>query len=127
MARPMSLLGPLLDGPRVRLEAISPTEYRILRTVDGEQFGRLALDEAGGALIVQALCVDEAHRGYGAGSGAAALIREAWARDKRWTTLRAFAPAGAGLAVYYWMRMGLRPVPGEGPEGGLLFERTKGP
>ncbi len=122
----MSLLGEQLAGPRVCLEAAGDA-YRILRAVDSAELGEVALEDDGDVLFVRALCVDEAHRGYGAGSGAAALVREAWAADARWRTLRAFAPAGAGLAVYYWMRMGLRPVPGEGPEGGLLFERTKGP
>src|SRR5688572_14066964 len=121
----MSLLGGRLEGPRVSLEAAGDGEYRILRTIDGAELGRLRLETSDAALVVRSLCVDEAHRGYGAGSGAAALIREAWAQDARWTVLRAHAPQGGGLAVYYWMRMGLRPIPGGGPDGGLLFERRK--
>ena len=121
------MLGPRLEGPRVRLESIRESEYAIVRAHDGEGLGRAVLAAEGDVLSIRELCIDPAHRGFGAGSGAAALIREAWAADGRWRTLRAFAPAGAGLAVYYWMRMGLRPLPGEGPAGGLLFERTKGP
>ncbi|MEX0784549.1 MAG: hypothetical protein WD557_18080 [Dehalococcoidia bacterium] len=120
----MSLLGERLAGPRVCLEAAGGAEYRVVRVVDRVELGRVALEEADGALVVRALCIDEAHRGYGAGSGAAALLREAWAADGRWRVLRAYAPQGAGLAVYYWMRMGLRPV-GTGLEGGLVLERGK--
>ncbi len=122
---PVTSLGSRLEGPRVRLEAIGQGEYRVLRSSDGAPLGRLRLGEEGDTLIVRGLCIDEAHRGYGAGSGAAALLRDAWAADGRWRLLRAFAPAGAGLAVYYWMRMGLRPLAGAGPEGGLVLERAK--
>ncbi|MGH2610253.1 MAG: hypothetical protein ACRDHF_14320 [Tepidiformaceae bacterium] len=121
----MSTLGSRLEGPRVCLEAAREGEYRIVRSADGVELGTLRMVDEDGALCVRELCIDEAHRGYGAGSGAAALVRKAWAADGRWQVLRAFAPQGAGLAVYYWMRMGLRPVPGEGPEGGLLLERKR--
>jgi hypothetical protein len=119
----VSTLGNRLEGVRVTLQAQSDGEYQIVRTADGVVLGRVRLVEEGDALLVPELCIDEAHRGYGAGSGAAALIRDSWAAGRRWRTLRAWAPANGGLAVYYWMRMGLRPVPGEGPEGGLWFER----
>ena len=121
----MSTLDARLEGPRVSLVADGGGEYRIIRTADGEGLGRVRLVIEADALVVRDLCVDEGHRGYGAGSGAAALVRDAWAADGRWRVLRAFAPAGNGLAVYYWMRMGLRPVPGEGAEGGLALEREK--
>jgi hypothetical protein len=123
----MSLLGERLAGPRVCLEASGEGNYVVRRSADGAELGQVTLEDTGDALFIRGLCIGEAHRGYGAGSGAAALVREAWAADARWHVLRAFAPAGAGLAVYYWMRMGLSPVPGEGPEGGLIFERTKAP
>lgn len=119
----MSTLGERLEGPRVVLEAAGVGVYRVLRAADGEAIGQVSLEAAGEALFVRSLCIDEAHRGYGAGSGAAALLREAWAADRRWRVLRAWAPVSGGLAVYYWMRMGMRPVAGEGPEGGLLLER----
>ena len=141
----MSTLGERLEGPRVRLEADGPDEYRVFRILDGLAIGRMALEEqhpaltpgpppaaageesrppgAGSALFVREMCIDRAHRGFGAGSAAATLVREAAEAAGRWRWLRAWAPADAGLAVYYWMRMGLRPVPGGGPDGGLLFER----
>lgn len=119
----MSLLGDRLDGPRVRLDADGAGEYRVLRMLDGTTLGRLTLEESGNALFVRSICVDLPHRGFGAGSGAATLLREAAESAAKWRWLRAWAPPHAGLAVYFWMRMGLRPVAGEGPEGGLLLER----
>lgn len=120
----MSLLGEALEGGRVRLEAASGEgEYAVLRAVGGERVGRVVLEEEGDSLVVRELVIDAGHRGFGAGSGAAALVREAAEGDGRWRVLRACAPAEAGLAVYFWMRMGLRPVGGAATSGGLMFER----
>ena len=119
----MSLLGDRLRGERVGLEAIGPGEYRIVRVLDGVALGHATIENEGDALFVRAICIDAPHRGFGAGSGAATLLRESAQAAGRWRWLRAWAPPDAGLAVYFWMRMGLRPVPGDGPEGGLLLER----
>jgi GNAT superfamily N-acetyltransferase len=121
----VSLLGDRLEGPRVALEAAGDGEYRVVRAADGEPLGRVDLTTHGDALVVSELCIDPAHRGFGAGSGVAALVRDAWEREPRWRILRGFAPPSMGLAVYFWMRMGLRPIPGDGPEGGLTLERRK--
>ena len=123
----MSLLGERLAGPRVCLEASGEGNYVVRRSADGAELGQVTLEDTGDALFIRGLCIGEAHRGYGAGSGAAALVREAGYRDGRWRVLRAYAPPGAGLAGYYWMRMGLRPVAGVEFEGGLLLERELGP
>ena len=37
--------------------------------------------------------------------------------------IKAWAPPDLGLAVYFWVRMGLSPLHGEGPDGGIWFER----
>lgn len=118
------LLGDLLEGPRVRLEASGVGAYRIHRKRDGLEVGSLELEERGGRVFVQSLCIEREHRGFGAGSGAAALLREAVADAGKWRALQAWAPPDAGLAVYFWLRMGLRPLAGEGPGGGLLLERV---
>ena len=76
-------------------------------------------------LIIRTLCIDSARRGYGAGTEAAQMLLEA-ARGKA-DTVRAWAPPDLGLAVYFWIRMGLQPLHGEGPEGGIWFERTLTP
>ncbi len=119
----MSVLGDRLDGPRVRLEADGTGNYRILRMLDGTALGRITLEESGNALFVRAICIDAPHRGFGAGTGAATLLREAAEAAGTWRYLRAWAPPDTGLAVYFWSRMGLRPIPGDGPNGGLLLER----
>lgn len=113
-----------LEGQRVRIEATDGREAVIVRRETGERIGSLRVELADGVLVIQSLEIEPALRGYGLGSEAAGLVREAAERDLR--TLRAFAPGDNGLAVYFWIRMGLRPLPGEGPEGGLWFERRVG-
>jgi hypothetical protein len=121
----VTTLGARLEGARVSLIASTEGRYRIVRAADGADLGGVWLASDGPALVVRELCVDEAHRGYGAGSGGAALVREACAADGRWSILRAFAPTDGGLAVYFWMRMGLHPVPGAGGSGLVLERRLR--
>ncbi|MCC6382496.1 MAG: hypothetical protein IT304_08295 [Dehalococcoidia bacterium] len=77
-------------------------------------------------MVVEELCVDGPARGYGLGSEAARLLREA-AVAAGWPFLRAPAPADRGLALYFWFRMGLHPLFGPGPAGGLWMERRLRP
>lgn len=109
-----------LTGARVRLEA-SPDGLTVVRLADGLTVGLAKLSEVGGSLVVEALCIDDRHRGYGCGSEAAALIVDAAAA--RYPAIRASAPPNLGLAAYFWSRMGLRPLHGPGPAGGIWFER----
>jgi hypothetical protein len=69
--------------------------------------------------------VEPAARGYGLGSEAAGLLRDAAARAG-FATLRARSHPDLGLSVYFWTRMGLHPLVGPGPEGGIWFERELG-
>ena len=119
----MSLLGERLEGKRVWLQASGEREYDVRRVADGAVIGRIAFVEDGDVLVVGQLWIEPGHRGFGAGSEAAALLRDGAEGEGRWVALRACAPAGAGLAVYYWMRMGLRPAGAE-EGGGLRFERA---
>lgn len=118
------MLAPRLEGRRIRLVA-SDEAYAIVGRDTGETIGRLEIESAGNVLFVKALCVEDGHRGFGAGSETARLLRDA-AVAGSWQTLRAWAPPDRGLAVYFWFRMGLHPVPGDGPNGGLLLERRVG-
>jgi hypothetical protein len=110
-----------LEGPRVRIEA-TDGETVIVRRESGERVGSLRVELTGDTLTIESLEIELALRGFGLGSEAAGLVREAAERESR--TLRALAPGDNGLAVYFWIRMGLRPLPGEGAGGGLWFERT---
>lgn len=120
-------------GDRVRLELLdivregekAPARGTVIRRADGAAVGGFVLEHRSAALIVHSLCIEEAERGYGLGSEAARLLREA-AGAGPWKHLRAWAPPDRGLAVYFWSRMGLRPLFGKGPEGGLWFERGVG-
>ncbi len=113
-------------GVRFRLEAGNSNASRIIVAEHGgEVVGAIAADigEDGASLIVRSLCIEESRRGYGAGSEAARLLIRA-AAASGFVCVRAWAPAGRGLAVYFWMRMGLRPLHGEGPDGGIWLERS---
>ena len=112
-----------LQGPRVRIEppgdgGVSP----IVRLADGVAVGELVLEREGSQLTIRALSIDDAHRSYGCGSETGWLTVRA-AEAAGFQLLRAWAPPDLGLAVYFWFRMGFRPVHGEGPEGGIWLER----
>ena len=116
-----------IAGERVTLrrddaDADGAIAYGIHRKGEREAIGRAALAVADGVPVVERLCIDEGARGYGAGSETAALLLETLAR--RHAVARAWAPPDRGLAVYFWIRMGFRPLAGDGPNGGLWFEQA---
>lgn len=111
-------------GDRVAFAAGGPGAIALLRPSNGEEVGRLcyALPEPG-ILVIEALEVAPEFRGYGVGSEAAGLIVEG-ARSHGCTRVRALAPGRIGLSVYFWTRMGFRPLHGKAPAEGIWFERT---
>jgi len=112
-----------LTGDRVRIEAADGDGgYAIVRLADDVAVGQLRLEVEADQLTVCSLCIEVAYRGYGCGSEAGWLLVQASESRGR---LRAWAPPDRGLAVYYWIRMGLRPLPGKGPGGGIWFERRR--
>ncbi len=122
-------LPPEVCGERVRLVAQatagSEVQYEIVRLGDGEQVGTLRAAPEGDAVLILSLCIDAAERGYGCGSDAAFAFASAVA-EAGFTRLRAWAPGDLGLAVYFWIRHGLRPLFGLGPDEGIWFERVHG-
>jgi len=115
-----------LSGSRVRIvkdEGGGP--LAIIRQSDGERVGRLSLSFEGAELTVDELCVLEPHRGCGCGSDAGHLLVHA-AQAAGFRRIRAWAPPDRGLAVYFWLRTGLRPQHGQGPDGGIWLERILG-
>lgn len=119
-------LAPLLPvrGERHALELVSEDgdwiECAIIRFESGEAVGSLALEAAGDELRVGHLWVAPTFRSYGAGSETARLLRQL-AADAGFTTLRAWAHPNLGLSVYFWIRMGLHPLHGEGRDGGIWY------
>ena len=111
-----------LTGERIRVDVVSGV---ITALLDGEPLGHVALEDRGETMFIRELCIDGARRGVGAGSECVRLVRD-YAEAGPWRVLRAWAPPGLGLAVYFWSRMGLRPLFGAGPEGGIWFERRIG-
>ena len=118
-----------LRGDRHELRLTTPpvdgtVELAIVRVESGEAFGVLALAaESPATLDVLHLWVAPPLRGYGAGSEAAALLLIAATRSG-FDAIHAWAHPGLGLSVYFWIRMGLHPLHGPGPNAGLRFERT---
>jgi GNAT superfamily N-acetyltransferase len=128
MAEPVTLAPfrrPLV-GRRFRLEPDtgSPARLKVIRLADREPVGTATIEELSpNTLLISSLCIDAEHRGYGAGSEAAELLLAAAAGV--YEKIRTWAPPNLGLAVYFWVRMGFSPLHGEGPEGGLWFERRR--
>ena len=90
---------------------------------EGSRIGAVELVRMDGdTLFIKTLCIDESRRGYGAGTETAQLLLKAAAGNA--SMVRAWAPPDLGLAVYFWIRMGLQPLHGEGPDGGIWFERS---
>lgn len=115
-------------GERVSLRRIATGEvtvYEIRQRGKRGAIGEVALELTAREGIIQRLCINEANRGYGAGSGTAAALLRSLARH--YSTVRTWAPPDRGLAVYFWMRMGFNPIPGDGPKGGLWFKQALRP
>ena len=110
-------------GDRVKLVAEGAAALGVVRLNDGARVGEIRLSLEAGELVIDGLCVDAEHRSYGAGSEAAWLLVSA-ARSAGVALLRAWAYPNLGLSVYFWTRMGFSPRHGEGPEGGIWFERA---
>jgi hypothetical protein len=118
-----------IRGERVRLVAEAGgagATYGIVRLRDGARVGALRLAAAGSTLVIEALCIDGRERGYGCGSDAAWALAGA-AEVAGFQRLRAWAPGELGLAVYFWIRHGFRPLFGPGPDEGIWFERMLAP
>ena len=112
----------LPPGERVRF-APSRKGAQIIRAADGVEAGEVRYGSgAPGELIIEALVIAPAYRGYGLGSEAARLVVDD-ARESGVHTVRALAPGQIGLSVYFWTRMGFRPRHGEAPKEGIWFER----
>jgi N-acetylglutamate synthase-like GNAT family acetyltransferase len=110
-----------VPGERFDLESTGDG-FSIVRKRDQARVGAVVLDREETRTTIRSLCVDEAHRSYGAGSEAARLFTGAADADGV-PLLRAWAHPNLGLSVYFWIRMGFSPLHGEGPEGGIWFER----
>lgn len=111
-------------GERFRLER-ADRGVSVVRQVDGIAVGAIAIEDIAGGLLVRSLCIDKGHRSYGAGSEAARLFNQA-CEAARVPLVRTWAHPDLGLSVYFWVRMGYRPLHGEGPDGGIWFERRLG-
>ncbi len=113
---------PTNPPPRVRLEP-TPTGFTIIRLSDETAVGAAIIEYDAEGPWIASLCIDAPHRGYGAGSEAAWRLTRHYT-DAGTPRLRAWAPPDVGLAVYFWSRMGFRPLHGPGPHGGIWFERS---
>ena len=110
-----------LSGFRFRLER-KAGGASVIRRTDQLLVGTFSLEVESETLTVRSLCIEPAYRSYGAGSEAAQLLVTA-AGAAGFARIRAWAHPQLGLSAYFWGRMGLRPLHGEGPEGGIWYER----
>jgi hypothetical protein len=108
----------MFGGPAVRagLSAPEPEDWlrhpgtgltSYLVVIDGEPIGFLACALGAGRISIDALAIvsGRRNRGYGA---EAVFAAEALAGPDAAT--RALVPMGNGLAVYFWLRVGFRPL-----------------
>ncbi len=123
MAGLTARLGLPLRGRLVVLE--EGGSVGVALTQAGQVVGRLRVTSRGGWLAVPSLCVEPGMRGHGLGSEALDLRMQA-AAGAGYRGLMGWAPAGGGLAVYFWLRCGLRPTLGHRSSQGLWFERRLG-
>ena len=108
------------SGPSVRLEERDGTVY-VIRATAETAVGSVELSRtANGDITVERVCIAERERGRGAGTEAANILTTA-AREAGARRLFAWAPPGNGLAVYYWIRCGFRPLFGARDGGGSRF------
>ncbi len=108
-----------------RVEGDGVVRYEVRRKGRREVVGEVSVDLSEDVPFIERLCIEEEARGYGAGSGAATALLKTLRR--RYPVVRTWAPPDRGLAVYFWVRMGFRPLHGEGPDGGLWFEQVLRP
>ena len=113
-----------ITGERFRLE-LARGYVSVLRLVDEASVRRVELEPPPDGQLVKALCIDDEHRSYGAGSEAALLLNRL-CEASGVPAVRAWAAPNLGLSVYFWIRMGFQPLHGEGPDGGIWFERKQG-
>jgi GNAT superfamily N-acetyltransferase len=88
----------------LRVARERPTGGRERRTV-----GALAARQEGEWLVWSWLAVDETLRAYGYG-GAAVPIVERAAQRAGLVGARVLVPASNGVALYFWLRLGYRPL-----------------
>lgn len=110
-------------GERFRLERRGDLIH-IIRIADGADVGGFEVESADDGLLIRSLCIEKEHRSYGAGSEAARLFNQSCAAAGV-RVIRAWAPPELGLSAYFWIRMGFQPRHGEGPDGGIWFERVR--
>ncbi|MEX2080133.1 MAG: hypothetical protein WEC33_00830 [Dehalococcoidia bacterium] len=109
-----------IEGDRV---VLAPARSGLTILVGSERVGEVSLEQEGGVLVVRQLRIEDRRRGRGLGSDAGRALLRAAADAGRWSAVRAAVPADRGLGVYFWSRMGLRPLHGEGPDGGIWLQR----
>lgn len=99
----------------------TPSGIPLAITIGGRVEGFLAIagGEARAELTAVWLRAEARRRGY----GVEAVRLVVGALEGKATEVRAFAPAEVGLFVYFWLRLGFRPMADRAPAEGLGFVR----
>ncbi len=82
----------------------------IEREGESEPIGIVEHELGGGWLTVPFIALAKAYRGWGYGSEAVRLLEEWAVREGSVERFRADVPVRNGLGLYFWLRLGYRPV-----------------
>jgi len=105
--------------------AMAATEGLLISDSDGAKIGVALVQRdapSKGSASVPFIAIDRERRFRGLG-GEAGLALDAYLRSQGVEKVYASVPDGRGLAVYFWLRLGLRPLlQGESPGAVLGFD-----
>ena len=95
------------------------TLLAIVRPNDDQPIGLLEYETANGWVTVPFIALAKAYRGWGYGSEAVRLLEEWTVREGIADRFRAEVDVRNGLGLYFWLRLGYRPL-GAAEEGRVL-------
>jgi GNAT superfamily N-acetyltransferase len=94
---------------RTRLAPPGSATRRAVAAASGEEIGFVQAEVREGLLDLRWIELMPEHRGWGHGSEAVRLL-ETEAAGSGAALARVDVPSGNGLALYFWLRLGYRPV-----------------
>lgn len=109
---------------RVASKAKRAQEFAIVLLASTAPIGFIRYEhKAEDAVEIDFLAIEPALRGWGYGSEAVRLLEKHSLREGLGNSFQAKVPAHNGLNLYFWLRLGYRPVRTEGKSGRILMLR----
>ena len=97
-------------SPRELFAGHSDTLLAIVRPEDDQPIGMLEYETGNGCLTVPFIALAKAYRGWGYGSEAVRLLEEWAVRERMAERFRTEVDVRNGLGLYFWLRLGYRPL-----------------